>query len=152
MNPGDVIYTKDWDTAVVKSVSLLELDEPVEAFNFEVEDCHTYFVGEQCVLVHNGCPNGDYYREGKDFSARPSEIKMSKNGMVRTTHGVSVNTNPGAVSQHGVPHKIVDLPDGLDIIQRGTNLSHYEIVPAQPMPLSQYQDLLSQIVSVAFGG
>ena len=53
MNPGDVIYTKDWDTAVVKSVSLLELDEPVEVFNFEVEDCHTYFVGEQCILVHN---------------------------------------------------------------------------------------------------
>ena len=53
MNPGDVIYTKDWDTAVVKSVSLLELDEPVEVFNFEVEDCHTYFVGEGCILVHN---------------------------------------------------------------------------------------------------
>ena len=56
LNPGDVIYTKDWDTAVVKSVSLLELDEPVEVFNFEVEDCHTYFVGEICILVHNaGC-------------------------------------------------------------------------------------------------
>ena len=40
MNPGDVAYTKDWDTAVVKSVNLLELDEPVEVFNFEVEDCH----------------------------------------------------------------------------------------------------------------
>ena len=55
MNPGDVAYTKDWDTAVVKSVSLLELDEPVEVFNFEVEDCHTYFVGEISLLVHNGC-------------------------------------------------------------------------------------------------
>jgi len=55
LNPGDVAYTKDWDTAVVKSVNLLELDEPVEVFNFEVEDCHTYFVGEQCCLVHNSC-------------------------------------------------------------------------------------------------
>ena len=55
LNPGDVVYTKDLDTAVVKSVSLIEYDEPVEVFNFEVEDCHTYFVGEQCVLVHNGC-------------------------------------------------------------------------------------------------
>ncbi|MBR5786599.1 MAG: hypothetical protein IKY41_07895 [Clostridia bacterium] len=53
LNPGDVIYTKDWDTAVVKSVCLLEFDEPVEVFNFEVEDCHTYFVGEIGVLVHN---------------------------------------------------------------------------------------------------
>lgn len=47
--------------------------------------------------------------------------------MVQTTHGVSVNTNPNAVTQHGTPHKIVDLPDGLDIIQRGGKPSHYEI-------------------------
>jgi RHS repeat-associated protein len=51
--PGDVVYTKDWNTATVKSVNLLELDEPVEVFNFEVEDCHTYFVGDVCALVHN---------------------------------------------------------------------------------------------------
>ena len=51
--PNDVVYTKDWNTAVVKSVSLLELDEPVEVFNFEVEDCHTYFVGNQNIIVHN---------------------------------------------------------------------------------------------------
>ena len=53
--PTDVVYTKDWNTATVKSVNLLELDEPVEVFNFEVEDCHTYFVGELNVLVHNAC-------------------------------------------------------------------------------------------------
>ena len=77
---------------------------------------------------------------------------MNNNGMVKTTHGVSVNTNPNAVTSHGAPHKIVDLPEGLDIIQRGGNPSHYEIVPIQPMPFSQYQDLLSQIISIAFGG
>ena len=33
---------------------MIELDEPVEVFNFEVEDCHTYFVGNFYVLVHNG--------------------------------------------------------------------------------------------------
>ena len=152
LNPKDIVYTKDWGTATVQSVDLLELDEPVEVFNFEVEDYHTYFISELNVLVHNTCPNKDYYRGGNDFSAKPSDIKVNNNGMVKTTHGVSVNTNPNAVAQHGVPHKIVDLPDGLDIIQRGVNISHYEIVPSQPMPLSQYQDLLSQIVSVAFGG
>ena len=55
LNPGDIVYTKDWNTASVNSVNLLELDEPVEVFNFEVEDCHTYFVGECAVLVHNAC-------------------------------------------------------------------------------------------------
>ena len=62
LNPSDIVYTKDWNTATVKSVNLLELDDPVEVFNFEVEDCHTYFVGEQVVLVHNKCvaKDGDY--------------------------------------------------------------------------------------------
>lgn len=56
LNPNDIVYTQDWNTATVKSVNLLELDEPVEVFNFEVEDCHTYFVGDSCILVHNlGC-------------------------------------------------------------------------------------------------
>ena len=53
--PGDIVYTKDWNTVTVRSVNLLELPEPVEVFNFEVEDCHTYFVGEHCFLVHNSC-------------------------------------------------------------------------------------------------
>ena len=152
LNPGDVVYTKNWNTATVKSVNLLELDEPVEVFNFEVEDCHTYFVGSNYILVHNTCPKKDYYRGGNDFSAKPSDVRMNNNGMVKTTHGVSVNTNPNAVTSHGTPHKIVDLPEGLDIIQRGVNPSHYEIVPSQPVPFSQYQDLLSQIISIAFGG
>ena len=52
--PNDIVYTKDWNTATIQSVSLLELDEPVEVFNFEVEDCHTYFVGNIGILVHNG--------------------------------------------------------------------------------------------------
>ncbi len=52
--PNDVVYTKDWNTATVQSVNLLELDKPVEVFNFEVEDCHTYFVGHYRILVHNG--------------------------------------------------------------------------------------------------
>ena len=53
LQPGDVVYTKDWNTAAVNSVSLLELDEPVEVFNFEVEDFHTYYIGDTLVLVHN---------------------------------------------------------------------------------------------------
>lgn len=57
LKPGDVVYTKNWGTATVQSVNLLEFDEPVEVFNFEVEDCHTYFVSELNVLVHNTCPN-----------------------------------------------------------------------------------------------
>lgn len=30
-----------------------QLDEPVAIYNFEVQDFHTYFVGESGILVHN---------------------------------------------------------------------------------------------------
>ena len=66
LNPEDIVYTKDWGTATVQSVNLLELDEPVEVFNFEVEDCHTYFVGEQYILVHNAsCHQSKEWRAEK---------------------------------------------------------------------------------------
>ena len=75
--PQDVVYTKDWNTAIVKSVNLIELDEPVEVFNFEVEDCHTYFVGELYILVHNaGCG---------DFKKIDPNVFESKNNLSKGT-------------------------------------------------------------------
>lgn len=75
LNPGDVVYTKDWGTATVQSVNLLEFDEPVEVFNFEVEDCHTYFVGNIYILVHNSdCSVNQMNRQIKKRQA-PKEIK-----------------------------------------------------------------------------
>ena len=35
-------------------------EEPVYVYNFEVEDFHTYFVGENGVFVHNGCGDDDF--------------------------------------------------------------------------------------------
>ena len=75
--PGDVVYTKDWNTATVKSVNLLELDEPVEVFNFEVEDCHTYFVGERNILVHNASCG--------DFKKIDPNVFESKNNLSKGT-------------------------------------------------------------------
>ena len=74
--PNDIVYTKGWNTATIKSVKLLELDEPVEVFNFEVEDCHTYFVGEQCVLVHNSCQvHGKSHGSATHKAAIDSKVK-----------------------------------------------------------------------------
>ena len=62
LKPYDRVYTKNWKLAAVHSVNLIELDEPIEVFNFEVEDCHTYFVGEQFVLVHNGSCDTEFFK------------------------------------------------------------------------------------------
>ena len=37
------------------------LESPIKVYNFEVQDFHTYFVGENGVFVHNGC--GDDFDE-----------------------------------------------------------------------------------------
>lgn len=102
-------------------------------------------------MVHNACPGGEYYRGGSDFSAKPGDVRYTQDGLVKTTHGVSVNTNPASVAKHGVPHKLIDLPDGLTIIQRGVNATHYEIVASYQMTYVQYQNLLSKIVAIPIG-
>lgn len=37
----------------VEKVKLELLNIPVTVYNFEVEDFHTYYVGENSILVHN---------------------------------------------------------------------------------------------------
>lgn len=43
-----------------------EFNNIIKVYNFEVEDFYTYFVGENCVLVHNAC-NGI---KGKGINAK----------------------------------------------------------------------------------
>ena len=52
-----------------------------------------------------------------------------------------------ALEQFGGAYKIEYLPDGLQIIQRGRNPAHFEIVPSYPMTLEEFQELLNQIIT-----
>ena len=57
LREGDKLINASGETMIV--VSKTHHPELVEVYNFEVEDAHTYFVGEskeQSVLVHNECP------------------------------------------------------------------------------------------------
>lgn len=38
---------------MIENHSVELTDEPTTVYNFQVEDFHTYHVGENCVLVHN---------------------------------------------------------------------------------------------------
>ena len=58
LKPGDQILLLEGITGKVEEVFKEELTEPVKVYNFEVKDYHTYFVGEQGVLVHNSCDGG----------------------------------------------------------------------------------------------
>lgn len=41
------------NTVVVDNIYREDSSDDVEVFNFKLEDYHTYYVGENCILVHN---------------------------------------------------------------------------------------------------
>jgi len=53
---GDKLLIYGGKYAAVELVVIEQLSTPVTVYNFEVEDFHTYYVGENSILVHNkGC-------------------------------------------------------------------------------------------------
>ena len=58
---------------------------------------------------------------------------------------MSLDVNANTISKFGGAYKIDSIPDGLKIIQRGARAEHFEIVPANPMTIEQFQGLLNQI-------
>ena len=58
LRAGDILVTVNGDYVVVEQVQHEILETPVQVFNFEVSDFHTYFVGDIPVLVHNVCGKG----------------------------------------------------------------------------------------------
>ena len=66
LRAGDVLVLSNGEYVVVEKVQHEILEEPVKTYNFEVEDYHTYFVGETSVLVHNECGSNKLTYNKKD--------------------------------------------------------------------------------------
>lgn len=49
----DLFFDKSGTAVVIHSIKKEKLENKVPVFNFEVEDYHTYYVSEDCILVHN---------------------------------------------------------------------------------------------------
>uniref|UniRef100_N2ADW8 Hint domain-containing protein n=1 Tax=Eubacterium plexicaudatum ASF492 TaxID=1235802 RepID=N2ADW8_9FIRM len=87
LQEGMLVETKD-GTAEITDIEKIRQEEPVEVFNFHVEDWEAYFVSEQSVYVHNSKgghtnehPHGIYedapYHGKQD---NPLKSKRPKNG------------------------------------------------------------------------
>lgn len=96
MQEGDELATANGHTATVDSVECIHHDEPVMVYNIAVCDDHTYFVGENSVLVHNMCrvaPDGasangesslrDVYNSIKNSPNYPEGFETVPNGTTR---------------------------------------------------------------------
>ena len=55
LRAGDILVLVNGEYVVVEQVQHELLESPVATYNFEVQDFHTYYVGESAVLVHNLC-------------------------------------------------------------------------------------------------
>jgi RHS repeat-associated protein len=86
------------------------------------------------------------FRGGSSFAPKAGEFRVDAEGNVGATRGVSVNTDPLKVERFGGAFEIKYLPPELQLIQRGIDVGHFEIVPRQPMSVSRYLELLREIV------
>ena len=74
----------------VEKFSIEETEEPVSVYNFQVEDFHTYFVGENGVLVHNANYPSNRQKYMGNTPSKKSNVgkivieRMREDGKVRT--------------------------------------------------------------------
>ena len=55
LRAGDILLLQNGSYVIVEKVQHEILEHPVKVYNFEVEDFHTYYVGNSSILVHNKC-------------------------------------------------------------------------------------------------
>jgi len=65
LNLNDKLEIQNGEDAFVDAIRREKLDQSIQVFNFEVEDFHTYYVGVNCVLVHNSCAHNS--KEWRDM-------------------------------------------------------------------------------------
>jgi len=107
LNVGDEVYLIDGSAAYVTGAELEQLEEPIKVYNLEVDDLHTYFVGDNSVLVHN-----DYDPKSRNQMQKDVEKGKAPKGVDR----VDPPHNPNVPDQK--PH--VHFTDGTAMNYDGT--------------------------------
>ena len=77
LRAGDILVLVNGEYVVVEQVQHELLEAPVATYNFEVQDFHTYYVGEQSVLVHNLCTN-KYYKATRTDTGVKKGVEITK--------------------------------------------------------------------------
>jgi hypothetical protein len=90
----------------------------------------------------------DLFRGGADLTPRRGiDVLVDRNtGLLRTDRGISLFDDPARVAQFGGAYRVESIPEGLKIQQRGRDPGHYELMPAEPMSLERYIELLKNVV------
>ncbi len=72
LNKGDELYLESGDIAIVTGSEFERFGKPIRVYNLEVADSHTYFVGDNGILIHNTCSeHSQKLRENLEKDGRP---------------------------------------------------------------------------------
>lgn len=100
LKAGDKVLLSDGKYGIVKSVKIHALKTPGTTYNFEVEDFHTYYVGENPVCVHNaGCSaykkyTPDQIAEKYDISVEQFHKEVKPEILRQCKPSYKVGSNP----------------------------------------------------------
>ncbi len=107
LKPGEELVDVNNNIVKIEEYSVEITKEPTPVYNFQVEDFHTYFVGNNSVLVHNAdyeiklsrskYPESANHIEEAIEKGHPSELTLDRK-MARTNRKASLrgkNTVPG---------------------------------------------------------
>ena len=70
---SDRLELQNGANAFIEAVHHEKLAKPIQVYNFEVDDFHTYYVGPACVLVHNACKPTDIGKAGERKAGIPGD-------------------------------------------------------------------------------
>jgi len=82
----DTLRNEQREIISISDVKVYTVEKEIEAYNFEVEEFHTYYVGNSFILTHNACNNMQKGREmqkklGSDYQ-NSTRITVGKNTRV----------------------------------------------------------------------
>ena len=145
LRAGDILVMLNGEYVVVEQVQHELLESSETTYNFEVEDFHTYHVGEDCVLVHNSCAHkssswrkqkSDYWKSHQNtvsdlYELSPSNQALMAKGKapfgydgyrIELHHVSGINNSsvitPMTKASHTILHKFVGYKDMIDYALR----------------------------------
>lgn len=70
LRAGDILVLQSGRYVIVEKIQHEILEAPITVYNFEVADFHTYYVGDEGVLVHNMCAKKSDIKQIEDVAKR----------------------------------------------------------------------------------
>ena len=87
LRAGDILVLQSGEYVIVEMMQHEILESPILVYNFEVEDFHTYYVGDKSILVHNMCDGARITNVSRAKSKIWKGFKSAKNGLRKSGFG-----------------------------------------------------------------